>query len=473
MLSALQKNKNINFGDAPSNYFTSLKVRKDPPKGVYTKKRVFNTELALAKESRDSIDRIQENIKVFSRGKNPFAKMDYVGPNQEGYAPIYEREYRPPVILAKDIEPLSRRSIVTTQKANTTKKGDQLVHPKGEDIKFEDRMFNKHINQIQVLGNRKSTVIESNPTDDTIYNKKSINNKSIFVKINGNKKSRVEKQTPINVNQQGSFFNQKNKHIEIQTMKNLSSNDKNSYDTTDKNKNIDQKINVNLSSVKTKTRDEVRNHVDVNTNLNDKYMLHIVTARKSKNWKTIQQLEKQTIDPTVNNNHQNLNIHSRNLIQKQNSLMDQNGAPIKTKEGVDISYQTNKNKRTYLPQNEDNKKIKLNQNNVQVGTNTSKTSVVENNNKEMHNSVELSETKLKTSTTTHKIAVSNNVGLVNQVDSENDSTIQKSLNDDYLKKEEYSPRPEGMNPTLSISKDDVTVGLKQSDTVSKNLNSFL
>lgn len=108
-----------------SGGFGSMNILRDPPKGVYTRRRDKVTDTSLITDMIDqSTDRSCEAIQVYGRGMNPMVSVDYSNFGNNGtrtgtqtatsgrtqaYLPYrIVDSFRPPVLRQENLQPLSR-----------------------------------------------------------------------------------------------------------------------------------------------------------------------------------------------------------------------------------------------------------------------------------------------------------------------------------------------------------------------------
>jgi len=100
---------------------TNMNILKDPPKGIFTRRndKVGQTQGTLIAQE-ESGDRIAECINVYARGVNPMVSVSYDNysnnsgahgtlRNQGVKLPYRPEVFRPPVLRAEDLMPLSRQ----------------------------------------------------------------------------------------------------------------------------------------------------------------------------------------------------------------------------------------------------------------------------------------------------------------------------------------------------------------------------
>jgi hypothetical protein len=118
------------------NYYLDTNILRDPPKAIFTRKidKVFDNDY-ITKLVDDSPDRINEYIRVYARGKNPFVKVSYDNYGTNGgqvagssrtqaslpYKVNREGAFRPTGLASpRDQLPLSRMAYVLSEPILTT-----------------------------------------------------------------------------------------------------------------------------------------------------------------------------------------------------------------------------------------------------------------------------------------------------------------------------------------------------------------
>lgn len=127
-----------------SGWSSDMGIQKDPPREGWTRVKTYATEANMMTGMvADSGDRFSEAIQLFPRGRNPMVSVQYN--NYDGKVQASNPHkimeggaFRPPLLTARDLLPLSRQPRLPTQMQNNQ-----------EDVRSE--MLG--VNQDQVVGN--------------------------------------------------------------------------------------------------------------------------------------------------------------------------------------------------------------------------------------------------------------------------------------------------------------------------------
>jgi hypothetical protein len=154
---------------SPSN--DGLVIMKDPPKGIYTRKkeRVNVADIMYMVQTdnpRGDPTRINENINYFARGQNPMVEVDYGGhgkgsqntviPQGQAGSPYKVEVVRPPMYPVETLVALSRPHIHQNYSATT----NPTNFPQINSENFYDKNLVKNMTRTDLI----SGVLKSTPT---------------------------------------------------------------------------------------------------------------------------------------------------------------------------------------------------------------------------------------------------------------------------------------------------------------------
>jgi hypothetical protein len=262
------------------NYYLDTNILRDPPKAIFTRKidKVFDNDY-ITKLVDDSPDRINEYIRVYARGKNPFVKVSYdnygmnggQAPGSVGTQASYpykvnrEGAFRPTGLASpRDLLPLSRMAYVLSEPIVSTPSVINYAKERICPTKF--REVRQELLSTSCRPN--ATIKIERPVTEVYSTKYKINSDPIKVSVNSGvrkiQQQRTENRTKLN--------EVRNDIIHAEGRTNLAGNTKNNINPINTDKYIIENIlntpvSTNIADSRTYKRLDHQNELDLQRNM--------------------------------------------------------------------------------------------------------------------------------------------------------------------------------------------------------------